>query len=219
MNASGPDGGRTPPGNPFSTGADGGTVRLSLLALAVALIAAHPASAHIMKSEAGGFLSGLHHPISGWDHILAMVAVGIWGAQLGAPAMWLLPVTFPVVMALGGMLGLIGVPLPGAEIGIALSALLLGIMVLAEARPPLWVAAVLVGVFAIFHGYAHGTELPEGESGLLYSLGFVVATGGLHAVGITIGLIHRWMVGRRLLQFCGAIIAAGGIYFLMGALG
>lgn len=192
---------------------------LSLLFFVFALFATHPAFAHIMKGEAGGFLSGMHHPISGWDHILAMVAVGIWGAQLGAPAMWLLPVTFPVVMAFGGMLGLMGMPLPGAEIGIALSALLLGIVVMSEARPPLWVAAALVGIFAIFHGYAHGTELPPGESGLLYSMGFVVATGCLHVVGITIGLIHRWVLGRRVLRLAGAVIAGGGVYFLVGALG
>ncbi len=175
--------------------------------------------AHLMAGEAGGFLSGLHHPISGWDHILAMVAVGIWGAQLGAPAIWLLPVTFPVVMALGGMLALIGLVLPAAEVGIALSALLLGIMVLSEARPPLWTAAALVGFFAVFHGYAHGAELPVGESGLLYSMGFVVATGCLHAVGIALGLVHRWRWGRLALRGTGAVIAVAGVFFLAGAVG
>ncbi len=109
-----------------------------------------------------------------------MVAVGVWGAQLGMPAIWILPVTFPMVMAFGGMLALLGVAIPGVEIGIAASALLLGTMVLLEAKPPLAAAAALVGVFAIFHGHAHGTELPEGASGLLYSIGFVVATGCLH---------------------------------------
>ena len=121
-----------------------------------------------------------------------MVAEGLWGAQLGAPAIWLLPVTFPLVMAFGGFLALIGVPLPGVELGIATSAILLGAMVALQARPPLALAALLVAFFAVFHGHAHGTELPAGQSGLLYSVGFVVATGALHAVGISIGLIHRW---------------------------
>jgi urease accessory protein len=147
-----------------------------------------------------------------------MVAVGLWGAQLGAPAVWLLPVTFPMVMAFGGMLGLAGVSLPGVEIGIALSALLLGLAVLTEARPPLGAAAALVGGFAIFHGHAHGTELPPGASGLLYSMGFVTATGTLHAVGIAIGLVHRWTAGRLALRVAGTIVAAAGVFFLWRAI-
>ena len=149
------------------------------------------AQAHVHKGEELSFLSGLRHPISGLDHVVAMIAVGLWGAQLGAPAIWVLPVTFPMVMALGGMLGLLGMPLPGIEIGIALSALALGAAVMTAWRPPLAFAAVLVSFFAIFHGYAHGNELPPGENGLLYSLGFVMATGCLHALGIAIGLINR----------------------------
>ena len=181
------------------------------------LTAPSNAWAHIQAGEVGGFLSGMHHPISGWDHVLAMVAVGLWGAQLGAPAMWLLPITFPMVMSLGAMMGLLGIPLPGVEIGIALSALVLGAMVLTEKRPPLWVAAVIVGFFAIFHGHAHGTELPAGQSGLLYSMGFVMATGGLHGVGIGIGLIHRWAAGRVILRVAGAGVAVAGIVFLVAA--
>ena len=113
---------------------------------------------------------------------------------------------------MGGFLGLVGIPLPGQEIGIALSGVLLGLMVAREARPPLWVAAVLVGFFAIFHGHAHGTELPAGESGLLYSAGFVMATGCLHGVGIAIGLIHRWAAGRIVLRVAGATVAVAGVY-------
>lgn len=174
--------------------------------------------AHAESGKADGFLAGLHHPISGLDHILAMISVGLWGAQLGAPAIWLLPVTFPIVMAFGGMLGLIGVPLPGVEIGIATSAIILGVAVLSEWRPPLWVAAVIVGIFAIFHGHAHGTELPPGSSGMLYSIGFVMATGLLHAFGITIGLIHRWNWGRWALRFAGTVVALAGTRFLWRAL-
>ena len=111
-----------------------------------------PVHAHVERGQAAGFLTGLAHPISGWDHVLAMIAVGLWGAQLGSPAIWILPVTFPMVMAFGGMLGLIGIPVPGVEIGIAASAIALGVMVLGEIRPRLAVAAVLVGFFAVFHG-------------------------------------------------------------------
>jgi urease accessory protein len=191
-------------------------VRDALILLALVALA-RPALAHVQGGEASGLLSGLKHPVSGLDHVLAMVSVGLWGAQLGAPAVWVLPVAFPLVMALGGMLGLLGIPIPGVEIGIAISAVVLGAMIVAEARPPLWVAGVIVGFFAIFHGHAHGTELPEGASGLLYSIGFVVATGCLHLCGITIGLIHRWPIGRAALRVAGACVALGGLYFLWGA--
>jgi urease accessory protein len=163
-------------------------------------------------------LSGVRHPISGLDHVLAMIAVGLWGAQLGAPAIWLLPVAFPMVMAFGGMLGLMGIPLPGAEIGIAASAILLGAAVMFELRPRLFAAAALVGFFAIFHGYAHGTELPPGQSGLLYSIGFVIATGCLHGVGITIGLLHRWGWGQKVVRLAGAGVAVAGLLFMWMAL-
>ena len=176
------------------------------------------AIAHVESGQATGFITGLRHPWSGLDHVLAMIAVGLWGAQLGNPALWLLPVTFPMVMSLGAMMGLLGLPLPGIEIGIALSAILLGSMVLGELRPKLIVAALLVGFFAIFHGHAHGTELPPGQSGLLYSMGFVMATGILHGLGITIGLIHRWPAGKLALRGAGAFIALMGVMFLWRAL-
>jgi urease accessory protein len=178
---------------------------------------AQPALAHTQKGEAAGFLAGFRHPISGLDHVLAMVAVGLWGAQLGAPGVWLLPVAFPMVMAVGGMLGLMGVALPGIEYGIAASAILLGAAVMFEARPPLAVAAALVGFFAVFHGHAHGTELPPGQSALLYSMGFVVATGCLHAAGIAIGTVHRWSWGKSVLRVAGAVVAVGGIIFMWKA--
>lgn len=175
------------------------------------------ALAHTHGGEAAGLLSGLRHPVSGLDHVLAMVAVGLWGAQLGPPAVWLLPVTFPVAMAFGGMLGLMGFALPGIEIGIAASAVIMGVMVGWEARPPLWVAAVIVGFFAIFHGHAHGTELPPGADALLYSIGFVVATGCLHAAGIALGLIHRWPAGKVTLRAAGVAVALTGVCFLWQA--
>ena len=174
--------------------------------------------AHPQKGEAVGFLTGFRHPISGLDHVLAMVAVGLWGAQLGAPAIWVLPVAFPMVMAFGGMLGLMGVSLPGTEYGIALSAILLGAAVLLEIRPPLAIAAIVVGLFAIFHGHAHGTELPPGQSALLYSMGFVIATGCLHALGIGIGTVHRWGWGQTLLRVAGGLVVVGGTFFMWKAI-
>lgn len=196
----------------------GSRVGRRLPALLMLVLLALPAWAHEQSGQAAGFVTGLLHPVSGLDHVLAMVAVGLWGAQLGAPAIWLLPVTFPLVMAIGGFLGLLGVPLPGVEVGIAASAVLLGAMVATESRPPLALAAALVAFFAVFHGHAHGTELPPGQSGLLYSFGFVVATGCLHAVGIALGLLHRWRSGRVALRGAGAAVGLAGLVFLWRAL-
>ncbi len=187
------------------------------LALMVYLVWVPSAQAHVEQGQAAGFVTGLEHPWSGLDHVLAMIAVGLWGAQLGNPAMWVLPITFPMVMSLGAMMGLLGIPLPGIEVGIAVSAILLGAMVLGEVKPKLLIAAIMVGFFAIFHGHAHGTELPAGQSGLLYSMGFVIATGVLHGIGILIGLIHRWPAGKLVLRGAGAFIAAMGFFFLWQA--
>ncbi len=177
-------------------------------------LASESALAHGGDGIAGGFLGGFSHPLFGPDHVAAMVAVGLWGAFLGAPAIWLFPVIFPLVMALGGVLGILGVPLPGVEIGIALSAVLLGMMVAMAARPPLLVAALLVGAFAIFHGHAHGTELPRGADPIAFSLGFVVATGCLHLAGIVFGLLARWPYGRMAVRTAGGVIAIAGLVFL-----
>ena len=188
----------------------------AVLAFVLALVPA-AALAHQEAGQAAGFLTGLAHPVSGLDHVLAMIAVGLWGAVLGPPAIWVLPIAFPLVMAVGGLMGLLGLQLPGVEIGIALSAIVLGAMVLAEVRPPLWLAAVIVAFFAVFHGHAHGRELPDGTSALLYSLGFVVATGLLHAVGILLGVAHRWAAGRRVVQLAGGGVALAGLFFLWRA--
>jgi urease accessory protein len=194
-------------------------VRRAAVALVLlgALTLPLPLAAH-EGGSAAGLISGLYHPISGLDHVLAMIAVGIWGAQLGAPAIWVLPVTFPMVMALGGMLGLLGLVLPGAELGIGVSALILGLMVAMEVRPDLRLAAALVGFFAVFHGYAHGVELPEGQSGILYSIGFVASTGTLHATGIALGLVHKWDWGKTTLRAAGGAIALAGVWFTWGVL-
>jgi urease accessory protein len=174
-----------------------------------------PAFAHT-GSGSGGFVGGFLHPVFGPDHVVAMVAVGLWGAFLGPPAIWLLPIVFPLVMAGGGVMGILGVPLPGVEIGIAISAIVLGLMVALAARPPLWVAAVLVGAFAIFHGHAHGGELPPGTDAVAFSVGFVVATGMLHLTGIAFGLLARWPAGRLTVRAAGGAIALAGLAFLSG---
>jgi urease accessory protein len=186
--------------------------RIALAAFCVAIAA--PAFAHSGEDLAGGFAGGFAHPLLGPDHIAAMLAVGLWGAFLGMPAMLILPVVFPLVMAFGGALGILGIPLPGLEIGIAASAVVLGLMVALAAKPNLWVAALLVGLFAIFHGHAHGAELPEGADAVAYSLGFVIATGLLHLAGIGFGLLAQWPAGRIAVRAAGSLIAVAGLVFL-----
>jgi urease accessory protein len=181
------------------------------------LVLANTASAHEQVGVAGGLATGFLHPFTGLDHLIAMVAVGLWGAQLGAPALWILPITFPLVMAFGGVLGVLGIPLPAPEIVIACSAVVLGGAVAVRLRVPLVAASVLVAVFAIFHGHAHGTELPRASDPLAYGIGFVVATGLLHLCGIGIGTLSRWPIGGRAIQGLGATIAALGGYFLLHA--
>jgi urease accessory protein len=182
--------------------------------LAAVALFATAAAAHEGAGAIGGFVSGLAHPVFGPDHVVAMVAVGLWGAFLGAPAIWILPVVFPLVMAFGGVLGILAVPMPQVEAGIALSAIVLGLAVALAARPPLWVAAIVVGGFAVFHGHAHGAELPAAANALAYSIGFVVATGLLHLSGIAFGLAVRWQAGRIAVRLAGAGIATAGMVFL-----
>jgi urease accessory protein len=188
-------------------------LRIILACLAITM--ATNAHAHSGADAVGGFVSGFTHPLFGADHIVAMVAVGLWGVFLGKPAVWLLPVVFPTVMAFGGALGVMGVPIPAIETGIALSGVVLGIMVLLASKPPLWIAASLVGIFAIFHGHAHGTELPESSSPLTYSMGFVISTGLLHLSGIAFGELVRWPWGIVLVRSTGAVIACVGLGFLL----
>ena len=177
------------------------------------VLVAMPALAHTGE-DASGFTSGFFHPLFAWDHIAAMVAVGLWGAFLGRPAIYILPIVFPLVMAVGGALGILGVALPAVEAGIAASALVLGVCVAMAARPPLWVAAIAVGFFAIFHGHAHGTELPDAANPFGYAAGFVLATGLLHLTGIAFGTITNSVAGRIVVRGAGAVIALAGVFFL-----
>ena len=198
------------------------SARLSapIAAFAVALAPAI-ASAHTGIGATTGFLHGFWHPIGGIDHVLAMVAVGLLAAQIGGRALWAVPATFVAIMAAGGTLGMAGVALPAVEVGIALSVLVLGLVVLAGRRWPLGLAMALVAVFAVFHGHAHGSEMPVDASGLSYGLGFMLATALLHLAGIGLGIgLGRLAAteGGRLIQASGAAIALAGVVLLAGAL-
>jgi urease accessory protein len=182
----------------------------ALLALAT-LFWPLAALAHQGIDARSGFVTGFLHPIGGVDHVLAMLAVGMWGAQLGAPAIWVLPIAFPLVMSLGGVAGILGLPLPAVEAGIALSVIVLGAAIALDRRPPLPLAGGLVAVFAIFHGYAHGLELPSQTGAVAYSAGFVVATGTLHLTGIAIGLVTHLRHGLGWLRLGGTAISIAGL--------
>ena len=187
------------------------------LGLGAALLAG-PASAHMGTGLPGGFLSGFEHPLSGFDHLLAMVSVGLWGAFLGRPLIIALPVIFPTVMAFGAALGMAHTPMPPVEIGIAVSVLTLGALIALAVKAPIWVACLIVGMFALFHGYAHGAELPSAADPVGYAVGFVLATGLLHVAGIGIGLLNNRPGGVVVTRSLGALVAAAGVYFLAVAL-
>ena len=154
-----------------------------LLGLVPGLVLAHEGA----SLPYGSFLAGLTHPVLGADHFLAMVSVGIVSAQIGGRAIWTVPATFVGVMAFGGLLGWLDVGLTAIEAGIAISVLALGLAIAADKRLPISLAMTAVGFFAIFHGYAHGTELPGQAGAVAYSAGFVTATGLIHLTGIGIG--------------------------------
>ena len=190
--------------------------RIAVMVGLTLLVLSGPAFGHTGTGETGGFASGFLHPVFGPDHVIAMVAVGLWGVFLGAPAIWVLPIVFPLIMALGGALGMIGVPMPAVETGIALSAVVLGLCVALALKPPIWIAAIIVGTFAIFHGYAHGAEMPETSDAVSFALGFVIATGLLHLCGIAFGSLARWPAGKIAVRTAGGLIAIAGGAFLTG---
>lgn len=189
-------------------------LRFVVLIVVVCSLTTTPSLAHTGQSLAGGLAGGFLHLLFGPDHVVAMLAVGLWGAFLGPPAIVILPVVFPLVMAFGGVLGILGLPMPGVEAGIAMSAVVLGLMVAFAVRPHLAVAGILVGSFAIFHGYAHGAELPDGADATAYFIGFVVATGLLHLAGIAFGYLAHWPHGRTAVRAAGSAIAISGFVFL-----
>jgi urease accessory protein len=185
----------------------------------VALLLSNPAAAHMGTGLPGGFVSGFRHPFSGIDHLLAMISVGLWGAFLGRPLIYALPVVFPAMMVVGAILGMFVVPLPSVELGIALSVVVLGGCIALSVRAPVWAASIIVAVFAVFHGYAHGKELPSAADPVSYSAGFVLATGLLHVAGICLGLLNDLPNGVVATRSMGAVIATVGIGLLYRAIG
>jgi urease accessory protein len=191
--------------------------RFARLALAACLFMPLLAHAHTGIGSASGFLSGIAHPIGGPDHLLAMVAIGIWAAQMGRCFIWAVPLAFVSAMALGGMLGIIGIPVPFGEQGIVVSLLLLGILIAAAIRLPLAASVAIAGLFAVFHGHAHGAEMPESASGIAYGFGFILATAALHGCGIGFGLLMQRISWTQLTRASGAAIAIFGGYWYLAA--
>lgn len=196
-----------------------GRSHAAALAAGAALLFGSSAEAHSGTGLAGGFASGFKHPFTGSDHLLAMVSVGLWGAVLGRPLIYTLPVIFPAVMVGGAVLGMLGVPLPPVEIGIALSVLVLGGCIALSLKAPVWTASLIVAAFAVFHGYAHGRELPSAADPIGYSVGFVLATGLLHALGIGFGLLNDRPGGVIATRSLGGAIGCMGVWFLYKAIG
>ena len=188
------------------------------IALVFTLMMTQPAFAHVSEEGLkGGFISGYIHPLLGWDHVAAMVAVGIWGAFLGRRAIWLLPIVFPFIMVIGGILGMVGVPIPFIVPGIALSSIIIGLAIVFKWRAALWTASIIAGAFAVFHGYAHGQNLPAASNPIAFALGFVLGSGTLHLIGILFSLVERYKWGIKALQLGGVIIALIGVAVLVMA--
>ncbi len=190
--------------------------RMNLLLISLLIVMPEIALAHAPEGAGGGFVTGFLHPIMGVDHLVAMVAVGLWGAFLGERALWILPIVFPSIMAFGAAFGIVGLEIPLVEFVIALSGVVLGALIALRVRAPLAIAMVLVGIFAIFHGYAHGVEMPEQISAITYSAGFVIGTGLLHLAGVAIGFATRLPRGELLVRGCGGVISAIGLSYLVG---
>ena len=188
-------------------------------ALAVCVLAPSLAFAHTGIGQTVGFAHGFTHPVSGLDHVLAMILVGVLAWQLGGRALWLVPTTFVSVMAIGGALGMMGISVPFVEAGIAFSVIVLGAVVALGIRAPLAIAAGVVGLFAIFHGHAHGSEMPAAAAGIAYAAGFMLATSVLHIAGIAIGYLIGKISeqqGAIVMRSAGAIAAVAGIGLLTG---
>jgi urease accessory protein len=182
----------------------------------LSLLVAAPAIAHTGSHDHGGFAVGFMHPLGGADHLFAMLAVGLWAALLGGHAVRRLVLLFPLAMALGATLAMTGVSLPGVETGIAVSAIVLGLAVASALRPAPWIAAVLVASFAVFHGQAHGAELPAGVDAFAYAAGFLLATVLLHLAGAAAGRLARRNPAAVVARFAGVAIAAAGVAFMPG---
>lgn len=189
------------------------------LAAGMLLVTASPLLAHTGIGPAHGMVHGLAHPLGGWDHLLAMVAVGLLAAQRGGRATWLLPLSFVVGMLAGGALGVSGIAVPGVEAGVVLSVILLGAMVAASARLPLAASALLVALLAVTHGHAHGTEMPAAVSAASYAIGFTLATALLHAAGAAAVITARALAGQARgavsVRLAGSAIGAAGALLIV----
>jgi len=208
----------TVPAQPGKPPASRAKLARMAMGIAIGAVVSGPAAAHVGTGLRGGFLSGFEHPFNGIDHLLAMVSVGLWGAFLGRPLLYALPIVFPAMMAAGAVLGMFAFPMPPVEIGVASSVLVLGGCIALAVSPPVWVASLIVALFAIFHGYAHGQELPSAADPVTYSAGFVVATGLLHVSGIGLGCLNQLQNGVLATRSLGATIAVVGGFFLQRAI-
>jgi urease accessory protein len=188
-----------------------------LLPSVIFLAVAGPALAHPGHSG-HDFIDGWQHPLTGIDHLLAMVAVGLLAVRLGGKALWIMPCTFMIGMLLGGIAAAIGVPLPGVEWGIALSVLALGLLIAVSKVAPLKIGAALVALFAVFHGHAHAAEMASGGSLATYAAGFLLATALLHLCGVLGGVLIARSMSERALRFTGGMISAAGILLLCGVI-
>ncbi len=189
---------------------------LSIFLLVALVSLPSMAGAHTLSGGTAGIAGGFHHPLHGLDHVLAMVAVGLWAAQMGRRAIWAVPYSFVGIMALGGALGVAGVPLPFVEQGILVSVLVMGLLVAASIRLPLLASMMLVGSFAIFHGHVHGTEMAGTLSAIPYAIGFLLATAILHTCGIAMALGSQKFAGIPLVRYAGIVIVAGGSLLFFG---
>ncbi len=179
------------------------------------LLAPTLAHAHTGVGATHGFWHGAGHPVSGLDHICAMVAVGLWAAQTGGRALWAVPASFVGVMAFGGFLGVAGVPVPYVEQGIMTSVLILGVLIAAAVRLPLAASCAVVGLFALCHGHAHGAEMPVDSSGLAYGIGFMISTALLHLAGIGLGITVQKFAQAAVVRLAGGAIALCGVYLFL----
>lgn len=170
------------------------------------------AQAHTVQGQVQGLSHGFFHPLGGLDHLCAMIAVGLWAVQLGGRAVWAMPCAFIAVMILGGYLGMTGWNLPYVEQGILASVMILGLMIAAAVRLPVIYCVGIVGLFALFHGHAHGAEMPDSTSGIVYGLGFVLATALLHLSGIGLGVGLKKIAPFVALRWTGVAVVACGLY-------
>jgi len=189
---------------------------LKIVAAAAGVLLAQAAEAHSMGAQGSAFASGLVHPFAGLDHVLAMVAIGVWAAQNGGRALWAVPLSFVVTMLIGAALGIAGMPLPSVEPAIAVSLMILGLLVALSVRMRLAAGMAVAASFALFHGHAHGAEIPA-VSIAQYLLGMTIATALLHGAGMISGTLPKAGFGAKVLRFGGAAIAATGAWMLVGA--